>query len=414
MHRCLELADKKSEWLLAYYRYLSNCLYMYVDFFIKRVENNKENLFMKIPMLDLSEQYQTLKDEIHNVLEDVMSSTRFILGENVKKLEQDIAADSNVQYGVGVANGSDALHISLLGCGVQAGDEVITTAFTFFATAGAIARIGAKPVFVDIDEKTYNIDPAKIEAAITEKTKAIIPVHLYGQTADMDPIIEIANKHKLHIVEDAAQAIGAKYKGRHVGEFGTTACYSFFPTKNLGAYGDAGMVVTNDEEIAEKMRVIRVHGSKPKYYHHVLGYNSRLDEMQAAILNVKFPHLNHWSELRREKAANYTRLLNEQVGDKVITPYEAEHNYHIYHQYTIRVPERNELQAYLKEQGIETMIYYPKPLHLQPVFAELGYKEGDLPITEKISNEVLSLPMFPELKIDQQQYVVEKIAEFYK
>src|SRR5690606_1966976 len=229
----------------------------------------------------------------------------------------------------------------------------------------------------------------------------IIPVHLYGQMADMEKIAEIAKKHNLAVVEDAAQAIGAKHNGKTVGELGTAATYSFFPTKNLGAYGDGGMVVTNDDEVAEQSRVIRVHGSKPKYYHHVLGYNSRLDELQAAILNVKFPHLDRWSQLRREKAANYTSLLKEQLGDRVVTPYEAEGHYHIFHQYTIRVEKRNELQKFLQEQGVSTMVYYPKPLHLQPVFAELGYKEGDLPITEEVSNQVLSLPMFPELTLEQ-------------
>lgn len=370
-----------------------------------------EDFMMNIPMLDLSEQYQHLKEEIFQALEKVMSSSHFILGENVKKLEKDIAKYSHVAHGIGVANGSDALHISLLACGIQPGDEVITTPFTFFATAGSIARIGAKPVFVDIDPKTFNINPALIEAKITEKTKAIIPVHLYGQAADMDPILEIAEKHNLFVIEDAAQAIGAEYKGRKVGGFGDTACFSFFPTKNLGAYGDAGMIVTNDDQLAEKIRVIRVHGSKPKYYHHVLGYNSRLDEMQAAILNVKFPHLDAWSELRRKHAAYYTQLLSDLK--EVVTPYEDENSYHIYHQYTIRVKDRDALQAYLKEQGVQTMIYYPLPLHMQPVFADLGYKEGDLPESEKAAKEALSLPMYPELRKEQQEYVVAKIKEFY-
>ncbi|MFD0680813.1 MULTISPECIES: DegT/DnrJ/EryC1/StrS family aminotransferase [unclassified Paenibacillus] len=370
---------------------------------------------MKVPMLDLTIQYSQLKLEIQDALEAVMSTSHFILGPNVKKLEADIAEYSQVKYGIGVANGSDALHISLMACGVGPGDEVITTSFTFFATAGAIARIGAIPVFVDIDPVTFNIDPSLIEEKITSKTKAIIPVHLYGQTADMDPILEIAKKYRLYVIEDAAQAIGSEYKGRKVGEFGDTCCYSFFPTKNLGAYGDAGMIVTNNAELAEKISVIRVHGSKPKYYHHVLGYNSRLDEMQAAILNVKFPHLDDWSRLRREKAANYTELLNEQVSNsKVQTPVEAEGHHHIYHQYTLRVKRRDELQSFLQEQGVSTMIYYPKPLHLQPVFSELGYKEGDLPHTEKAAEEAISLPIFPELTTEQQQYVVAKIADFYK
>lgn len=369
---------------------------------------------MKVPMLDLSEQYQRLRTEMLAVLDEVMSSSRFILGDHVKKLENDVAAYSNVKHGIGCGNGSDAIHIALQAAGVGPGDEVITTPFTFFATGGAIVRAGAKPVFVDIDPVTFNIDPAKIEEAITENTKAILPVHLYGQMADMDPIVEIAKKHELFIIEDAAQAIGAKYKGKNVGELGTAATYSFFPTKNLGAYGDGGMIVTNDDEIAEKCRVIRVHGSKPKYYHHVLGYNSRLDEMQAAILNVKFPHLNEWSELRRERAATYTHLLKEMLGDVVVTPVEVEGHYHVFHQYTIRVPKRDELQVFLNENGVATMVYYPLPLHLQPVFQELGYKEGDLPEAEKAAKEAVSLPMFPELKVEQQQYVVEKIAEFYK
>lgn len=368
---------------------------------------------MKVPMLDLSEQYQELRTEVLEVLDQVMGSSRFILGDNVKKLEEDVAKYSNVAYGIGCGNGSDAIHIALQAMGVGPGDEVITTAFTFFATGGAIVRAGAKPVYVDIDPVTFNIDPEKIEAAITENTKAIIPVHLYGQMADMERISEIAKKHNLGVVEDAAQAIGAKHNGKSVGELGSAATYSFFPTKNLGAYGDGGMLVTDDADIAEKSRVIRVHGSKPKYYHHVLGYNSRLDELQAAVLNVKFPHLDRWSGLRREKAGTYTSLLKEKLGDLVVTPVEKEGNHHVFHQYTLRVENRDELQNYLKEQGVATMVYYPLPLHVQPVFADLGYKEGDLPETEKAAREAISLPMFPELKTEQQEYVVAKIAEFY-
>ncbi|OSX53136.1 transcriptional regulator [Anoxybacillus ayderensis] len=364
-------------------------------------------------MLDLSEQYQSMKDEIMQKLDEVMSSSRFILGENVKKLESDIAEYSRVKHGIGVGNGSDAIHIALQAVGVGEGDEVITTPFTFFATAGSIVRAGAKPVFVDIDPVTFNMDPSKIEEAITSRTKAILPVHLYGQMADMDPIVEIAQKYHLAIIEDAAQAIGAKYKGKTVGELGTAATYSFFPTKNLGAYGDGGMIVTNDDEVAEKCRVIRVHGSKPKYYHHVLGYNSRLDELQAAILNVKFPHLNRWSEERRKRAVYYTERLNEKVAGIVQTPVEKEENYHVFHQYTLRVPNRDVLQQYLKDQGIATMIYYPLPLHMQPVFKELGYQEGDFPEAEKAAKEALSLPMYPELKQEEQDYVIEKIIAFY-
>lgn len=368
---------------------------------------------MKVPMLDLSEQYKGLRKEILESLDQVMSSSQFILGNNVRKIELDISAYSNVAHGIGVANGSDAIHIALQAAGVKEGDEVITSSFTFFATGGAVVRAGAKPVFIDIDPITFNIDPTKIEAAITDKTKAIIPVHLYGQMADMVAIKEIADKYNLVIIEDAAQAIGSKQNGKSAGELGTAATYSFFPTKNLGAYGDAGMVVTNDTTLAELARVIRVHGSKPKYYHHVLGYNSRLDEMQAAILNVKFPLLEEWSENRRLRATVYTEMLNKKLSNIIQTPIELNGNHHVFHQYTLRVPKRDELQLFLQGQGISTMIYYPTPLHLQPVFKDLGYKEGDLPETEKASKEAISLPMYPELPKNHQEYVVEKIIEFY-
>lgn len=368
---------------------------------------------MNVKMLDLSEQYQSMRVEIIQKLDEVMLSSQFILGNNVKQLESDIAKYSNVKYGIGVGNGSDAIHIALQAVGVGEGDEVITTPFTFFATAGSIVRTGAKPIFVDIDPITFNIDPKKIEEVITNKTKAIVPVHLYGQIADMEPIINIAKKYNLAIIEDAAQAIGAKYKGKTVGELGTAATYSFFPTKNLGAYGDGGMIITNDDNIAEKCRIIRVHGSKPKYYHHVLGYNSRLDEIQAAILNVKLPYIDRWSKERRKRAAYYSEKLNEKLNGFIQTPVEREGNYHVFHQYTIRASKRDELQQYLKEQGIATMIYYPIPLHIQPVFKGLGYKKGDFPVAEKAAEEVLSLPMYPELKYEEQDYVVKKIVEFY-
>lgn len=370
-------------------------------------------IILKIPMLDLSEQYFTLKDEMLTKLNTIMSSSQFILGNHVKQLEKNLAELSNTNHGIAVANGSDAIHIALLAAGIGLGDEVIVPSFTFFATAGAVARANATPVFVDIDPTTYNINATEIEAAITENTKAIIPVHLYGQMADMDPIIEIANKYNLYVIEDAAQAIGSKYKGKNVGEMSSAATYSFFPTKNLGAYGDGGMIVSNDLNLSEQARVIRVHGSQPKYHHHVLGYNSRLDEMQAAILEVKLPHLSTWTENRREHASYYTDELNKNVSEYVTTPIEVEGNYHVFHQYTLRVQKRDELQAFLKEQGIATMIYYPVPLHLQPVFKELGYKRGDLPETEKAAIEALSLPMFPELKREQQDYIIDKILEFY-
>jgi dTDP-4-amino-4,6-dideoxygalactose transaminase len=368
---------------------------------------------MKVPMLDLSEQYASLKSEVLEALDSVMSSSQFILGNNVKKLEADIAKYSHVSHGIGCGNGSDAIHIALQAAGIVAGDEVITTPFTFFATGGAIVRAGATPVYADIDPVSFNLDPNEIEKHITDKTKAIIPVHLYGQMADMVSIRKIADKHNLVVIEDAAQAIGAKQGEFTVGELGDAATYSFFPTKNLGAYGDAGMVITNNDDIAEKSKVIRVHGSKPKYYHHVLGYNSRLDEMQAAILNVKFPHLDKWGEQRRKHADFYTSLLNEKVSEFVQTPVKVKGFYHVFHQYTILTDRRDELQTYLNENGVSTMIYYPLPLHLQPVFESLGYKKGDFPKAEKAANEALSLPMFPELKEEQQKFVVEKIAEFF-
>jgi len=368
---------------------------------------------LKVPILDLTQQYQTLKNEIHQAMEQVMSSSHFILGGNVTKLEQDIAAYSGVKHGIGVANGSDALHLSLMACDIKEGDEVITTAFTFFATAGSIARTGAIPVFVDIDPVTFNMDVNQIEAKITSKTKAIMPVHLYGQCVNNDVIQQLAEKYNLFVIEDAAQAIGSAHKGKRSGALGTMACFSFFPTKNLGAYGDGGMIVTDNDELADKLRMLRAHGSKPKYYHHVLGYNSRLDELQAAILNVKFPHIDTWISQRQSIAKNYDALLRESCP-QIVPPTVDEEKRHVFHQYTIRSQSRDGLQVYLKDKGVETMVYYPKPLHLQPVFENLGYKEGDLPETEKACEEALSLPMFPELNLEQQAFVVSCIRGFYK
>lgn len=369
---------------------------------------------MNVQMLELSEQYYSLKDEIMQKLEEVMGSSHFILGENVKKLERDIANYTHTQFGIGVGNGSDAIHIALQAAGVSEGDEVITTAFTFFATGGAVVRAGATPVFVDIDPVTFNINPHQIEAAITEKTKAIIPVHLYGQMADMETIQEIADRHQLAVIEDAAQAIGARCNGKSPGELSTAATFSFFPTKNLGAYGDGGMIVTNSQALAEMCEIIRVHGSKPKYVHHILGYNSRLDELQAAILNVKLPHLEAWSKERRKKASYYNEHLSKELNKVILTPIEKRGNYHVYHQYTLRVPNRDELQKFLKDQEVSTMVYYPIPMHLQPVFKYLGYQAGDFPEAEKAANEAISLPIYPELKVEQQDYVIENIIKFFR
>lgn len=365
-------------------------------------------------MLDLSRQYEKLKPEIDSAMAEVLASTRFILGPNVYELEKNVAQFSRVSQGIGVANGSDALHLALLACGVQPGDEVIVPAFTFFATAGAVSRIGAIPVFVDIDEETYLIDVQQIEEALTKRTKAIIPVHLYGQMADMEEICRIAKENDLYVIEDAAQSMGATYKGKTCGELGAAACYSFFPTKNLGAFGDAGMVVTDDNELADHVRMLRVHGSRPKYVHHTIGYNSRLDELQAAILNVKIKYLPEWNQKRKERARTYNELFQSLLPEQVQVPYIKEDRDHIFHQYTIRVDKRDALQTFLKEQGVATMIYYPKPLHLQPVYRELGYQEGDLPQAEKACSEVLSLPMFPELTEQEQEYVVQKIEQFFK
>ena len=363
-----------------------------------------------ISFLDLKAQYAAIEQEIDAAMEEVLSSARFILGPAVRDLEQRVAAYCGCKYGVGVASGTDALRLALTAMGIGPGDEVITTPFTFIATANTISHCGARLVFVDIDPRTYNIDAAAIEAAITERTKAIVPVHLYGQPADMDPIMELAEAHGLCVIEDAAQAIGGRYKGRQVGSMGHAGCLSFYPTKNLGAYGDGGMVVTNDATLAEKVDVLRRQGSKKKYHAEVLGFNSRLDSLQAAILGVKLKYLDDWNEARRRVAQRYNELLADLP---LTTPYEAPNVYYVYHQYTIRAPQRDGLAAYLKERGIGTMIYYPVPLHLQGLYAGLGYGEGSLPASEAASREVLSLPMYPELKEQRQAAVAEVLREFY-
>ena len=333
----------------------------------------------KIPMLDLRAEYGYMKDEIDQAIKKCLEHQRWILGPEVEELERKVANYVMTKYAIGVASGSDALLISLMTIGIKPGDEVITTPFTFFATAESIARLYAKPVFIDIEPKTYNIDPDKLEEFLAKnyrKTiKTIIPVHLYGQSADMDPILEIAKKYNLKVIEDAAQSLGATYKGRQTGSMGDTGCFSFFPTKNLGAYGDGGMVVTNDDDLAERIKILRVHGSKPKYYHSVVGLNSRLDEIQAAVLNFKFKYLSKWIEQKREKAALYNKLFHEKLPDEVVTPFEAPYNYHTYHQYTMRVEKRDELRNYLTEQGIGTSVYYPLSLHLQKCFQTLDTKK---------------------------------------
>lgn len=370
-----------------------------------------------IPVLDLKAQYQALKTEIDAAMQQVAADGHYILGPNVKALEAEVAAYCDCSFGIGVGNGTDALHLALRALRIGPGDEVITTPFTFVATTEAIGMVGATPVFVDIDADTFNIDPARLERAITPRTKAILPVHVYGQPCDMDPILEIARSHRLSIVEDCAQAIGATYKGRKVGSFGDAGCLSFFPSKNLGCFGDGGMVVTSNPEVAERVEMLRRHGGKVKYHHSELGLNSRLDELQAAILRVKLPHLDRWIDARRGIAARYNRELAHVPGltrplelgsrDPLAASAVARC---VYHQYTVRVGKRERIQARLKEAGVGTMVYYPVPLHLQDVHASLGHGPGAFPAAERAAAECLSLPMFPELTEEQQDAVVAALA----
>ena len=365
---------------------------------------------MNVPLLDLKAQYAPIKTDILKAVEEVMGTCHFINGPQVKLLEEAIAKYCGAAAAVGVSSGTDALLCAMMALGIGPGDEVITTPFTFFATAGCIWRLCAKPVFVDIDPDTYNLDAAKIEAAVTKKTKAIMPVHLFGQMADMDPIMAVAKKHNLLVVEDGAQSIGSQYKGQRAGSIGTVGCFSFFPSKNLGCMGDGGMIVTQDAALAERIAVFRNHGSKPKYYHKFVGGNFRLDTLQAAVLLVKLPHLEKWSDMRRRNAARYNELF--KGFSPVKTPVIREFNTTIYNQFAIRVPRRNELQAFLKEQGIGTEVYYPVSMHEQECFKALGYKKGDFPHSEQAEAESLALPIYSELTDEQIGYVVEKVKQF--
>ncbi len=364
---------------------------------------------MTVPLLDLKLQFNEIADEIRSAIDEVLESQRFILGPTVAEFEKEVAAYCGAQHAIGVSSGTDAILVSLIALGIGPGDEVVTTPFTFFSTAGCISRVCAKPVFVDIDPRTFNINPELVEAALTEKSKAIMPVHLFGQCAKMDPILEAAKKHKLHVIEDAAQAIGAIYSGRKAGTMGDLGCFSFFPSKNLGGFGDGGMVVTNDAELAEKTRMLRAHGSKPKYHHSLIGGNFRLDALQAAILRVKLKYLDSWSERRRQNAAVYDQLFADLP---VVTPHIERHNVSIYNQYVVRVEGRDSLRSSLKDAGIGTEVYYPLPLHLQKCYEHLGHREGDFPEAEKAAAESLAIPVFPELTREQQDYVVERIAAF--
>lgn len=362
-------------------------------------------------MVDVVGQYQKIKPDVDAAIHKILDSGQFILGKEVGEFECQIAGYLGVKYAVGCASGTDALQVAMMALDIGHGDEVITTPFTFVATTETIVLLGAKPVYVDIDPATYNINPSHIESAITSKTKAIIPVHLYGQAADMDPIMEIARKHRLKVIEDSAQALGASYKVKKVCTFGDLSCISYFPSKNLGAFGDAGMVVTNDVALGEKVRMICAHGSKTRYYHETLGVNSRLDTLQAVILSVKLKYLDSWNAARRAAAKRYNELLK---GTPVTLPVVAPECDHIFHQYTLRAPKRNELAEHLKQKGIPHAIYYPVPLHLQKAFAVAGKQKGAFPVTEQAADEVLSLPIHTELTEEQLVYITDAIKEFYR
>lgn len=373
-----------------------------------------------VPALDLKAQYETLRDEIEPVVREVIESQYFVLGPQVAGLEREIAEYCGVAHAIGCASGSDALLLPMMALDIGPGDEVVTTPYTFFATGGAIWRLGAKPVFVDVEPVGYNIDPEKIEAAITPRTRMIIPVHLYGQTADMTPILEIARRRGVPVLEDAAQAIGAEHGGVRAGALGEFAAFSFYPSKNLGGFGDGGMVTTPDEAWAKRIARLRVHGMEPRYHHHEVGFNSRLDALQAAVLRVKLRHLDAWTEARRAAAGRYDTLFREfgldrDAGGPVTVPVELPGRKHVYNQYVVRVPGpcRDPLRQFLSERGVGTEVYYPIPLHLQKCFAALGHKPGDFPVAEAAALETIALPIYPELAGDAQRHVVETIAEYF-
>ena len=366
-----------------------------------------------VPLLDLQAQYAPLREELLAVITRVCDSQRFIMGPEITGLERELASLIGVAHAVAVSSGTDALLLALMALDIGPGDEVITTTYSFFATAGAIARVGARPVLVDIDPVTYNIDPSAIEAAITTRTKAIMPVHLYGLCADMDPIARIAESRGLAVIEDAAQAIGSTYHGRPAGGIGTFGCFSFFPSKNLGAFGDAGLVTTNDPALAKRAELLRMHGMEPKYYHHLIGGNFRCDALQAAVLRVKAPHLAAWTEARRLNAKRYAQMFADAgLLGRVVLPVQPEGLYHIFNQFVLRVPQRDALKAFLDARGIGNEIYYPVPFHLQPCFASLRYRRGDFPQAERAAEQTIAIPIYSELSLEQQRTVVGAIAEF--
>ncbi|GAB5046827.1 DegT/DnrJ/EryC1/StrS family aminotransferase [Thermodesulfovibrio sp. TK110] len=356
------------------------------------------------PFVDLQKQYKNIKDEVITCINEILESSHYILGKNVKAFEEEVKSYLDVADAIGVASGTDALHLALKALDIGYADEVITTPFTFFATVEAILYVGAKPVFVDIEEDTYNIDPEKIEEKITPKTKAIIPVHIFGAPADMIKINEIARRYNLKVIEDAAQAFGARIGNKKVGSFGDAGCFSFYPSKNLGCFGDGGIVVTNDLKVAERIRILRNHGSRGRYLHETIGFNSRLDEIQAGILRIKMKHIEEYNEQRRKKASLYTKLLS----DAVITPREKNNTYHVYHLYSIRSSKREKIKETLSNHGIPSVVYYPQPMHLQKAVSFLGYKKGDFPVAESVAEEILSLPMYPELA-DEEVYEISQI-----
>lgn len=365
-----------------------------------------------VPLLDLQAQYQPIRDEVLAAITRVCDSQRFIMGPEVEGLERELAGMLEVKEAVGVSSGTDALLAAMMALNIGAGDEVITSTYSFFATAGCVVRLGARPVLVDIDQVTYNIDPAAIAAAITPRTRAIIPVHLYGCSAEMTPILELAAKAGVAVIEDAAQAIGSRYHGRPVGGLGTIGCFSFFPSKNLGAFGDGGFVTTNDAALAHRLRLVRNHGAEPKYFHKLVGANFRLDAIQAAVLRVKLPHLAAWTEARRRNAARYRELFAPLVvKGQVELPVEPDGFYHIYNQFVIRLAERDRVKAALDARRVGTEIYYPVPFHLQECFAHLGHSKGDFPAAEDAADHTLALPIYGELTEAQQRYVVESIAQ---
>lgn len=382
---------------------------------------------MRVPLLDLKAQFRAIETDIRKALDGVLESQHFILGPEVEALEREIAVYCGCAHGIGVSSGTDALLVALMALRIGRGDEVITSPYSFFSTAGTIARVGAKPIFVDIELDTYNLNSALLEKAITGRTKAIVPVHLYGQMADMGPILKVAKGHEIPVIEDAAQAIGAEYRGGRAGSFGDLGCFSFFPSKNLGAFGDGGMVVSNDEQLADRVRLLRNHGFRPKYYNREVGGNFRLDALQAAVLRVKLPCLDKWSAHRQRNADRYQRLFAERglVEERLVSelsapatgvrlPQTVDGHSHVYNQFIVRCAHRNELRQYLADREISTEIYYPVPLHLQVCFAELGGRKGQFPTSEAAADQTLALPIYAELSEEQQTFVVDAIADFYK